>query len=185
MGDQNSWQWHCFRAKHLYLHIFKTDICRYINIWHISELRIFGSICPCYETRAIFSGGIRLDTVKHWLEIRAGQRRYLSTISTSSERFYLRDYGLWSRARIDSCLIVGSVDGQWRKTGGKHATGSMFDWRRGFGWSFVLHGLGPVIIRAANDGLRRYHNHGEGPFLDLLLVHGWKCRVALSHLRHY
>ena len=83
---------------HLYLHIFKTDICsidnRYINIGHISELRIFGSICPCYETRAIFSGGIRLDTVKHWLEIRAGQRRYLSTISTSSERFYLPDYGL-------------------------------------------------------------------------------------------
>ena len=116
MGDQNSWQWHCFRAKHLYLHIFKTDICRYINIWHISELRIFGSICPCYETRAIFSGGIWLDTVKHWLEIRAGQRRYLSTISTSSERFYLRGYGLWSRARIDSCLIVGSVEENWWKT---------------------------------------------------------------------
>ena len=49
---------------HLYLHIFKTEICsidtRYINIGHISEVRIFGSICPCYETRAIFSGGIGL-----------------------------------------------------------------------------------------------------------------------------
>ena len=55
-GDQNS----LFSgAKHLYLHIlflFKTDICSNINIniGHISGLRIYGSICPCYETRVIF-----------------------------------------------------------------------------------------------------------------------------------
>ena len=53
---------------HLYLHIFKTEICsidnRYINIGHISEVRIFRSICPCYETWAIFSEGIRLVQIR-------------------------------------------------------------------------------------------------------------------------
>ena len=36
-----------------------------------------------------------------------------------------------------------------------------------------------VSSRTGNKGSRRFHNHWEGPFL------GWKCLLALSHLRHY
>ena len=42
-GDQNSWQWHCFRAKHLYLHIFKTDICS-MDISLLDIFRNFASL---------------------------------------------------------------------------------------------------------------------------------------------
>ena len=30
--------------------------------------------------------------------------------------------------------------------------------------------LGYITIRASNEGSRRFHNHGEGPYWDLLLL---------------
>ena len=72
-GDQNS-LFSC--AKHLYLHIlfqnWYLQQSRYINIGYVSGLRIYGSICPCYETRGIFLVGIWLDKEKIFIYVTMG-----------------------------------------------------------------------------------------------------------------
>ena len=59
--------------------------------------------------------------------------------------------------------------------------------RRGTGWAGAAGTWSGdrIINRASHECSRRFHNHREGRRLLLGLSSGWKCLLALSHLRHY
>ena len=42
-----------------------------------------------------------------------------------------------------------------------------------------------ITVRDSNKGSRRFHNHGEGPYEDFLLVESTYNLQSLSHLIHY